>query len=237
MSRASDNVDPQEIAKFEKMAANWWDPEGDFKPLHNLNPLRVNYIDQHSNGLFGKQVLDLGCGGGILSESMVRLGAKVDGLDMGAEPLDIAKLHALEMKLDINYLQGTAESHAATHEAYYDVITCMEMLEHVPDPSSIIQSCAEMVKPGGYVFFSTINRNLLAYLETILAAEYLLKMLPVGTHDHRKFIKPAELISDAEHASLFCTDATGISYNPLSDLFSYTPNLNVNYMIATRKGD
>ncbi len=231
------NVDPAEIAKFEKMAATWWDPEGEFKPLHKLNPLRLNYIDQTCNGLFGKRVLDVGCGGGILSESMARIGAKVNGLDMGTEPLDVAKLHAIETGVQINYIQDTAESQRETNFGLYDVITCMEMLEHVPNPSSVVQACADMVKPGGYVFFSTINRNLRAYIETILGAEYLLKMLPVGTHDHNKFIKPSELISIAEHAELFCKDATGITYNPLIDIFSYTKNVDVNYMIATRKNE
>lgn len=229
------NVDPSEIAKFEKMASTWWDPEGEFKPLHRLNPLRLNYIDQTCGGVFGKRILDVGCGGGILSESMARIGAKVDGLDMGTEPLDVARLHALEMNVDVNYIQDTAESHCETHFQTYDVITCMEMLEHVPSPGSVIQACADMVKPGGYVFFSTINRNLRAYVETILGAEYLLKMLPIGTHDHKKFIKPSELISLAEHAGLFCEDATGITFNPLTNTFRYTKNVDVNYMIATKK--
>ena len=179
------NVDPAEIAKFEKMAATWWDPQGEFKPLHKLNPLRLNYIDQTCGGLFGKRVLDVGCGGGILSESMARIGAKVNGLDMGTEPLDVARLHAIETGVQLDYIQDTAESHRETNLASYDVITCMEMLEHVPSPRSVVQACADMVKPGGYVFFSTINRNLRAYIETILGAEYLLKMLPVGTQTIR----------------------------------------------------
>nr|WP_275659618.1 bifunctional 2-polyprenyl-6-hydroxyphenol methylase/3-demethylubiquinol 3-O-methyltransferase UbiG [Shewanella insulae] len=231
------NVDPQEIAKFEKMAATWWDPEGEFKPIHKLNPLRLNYIDQAVGGLFGKRVLDVGCGGGILSESMARLGAKVDGLDMGAEPLDVAKLHALEMGVEINYIQDTAEHHRDGHQGQYDVVTCMEMLEHVPDPASVIKACSDMVKPGGYVFFSTINRNIRAYVETVIGAEYLLKMLPVGTHDHKKYIKPSELIGMADAVDLECVDATGITYNPLTELFRYTKSLEVNYMIATVKQD
>ncbi|WP_298775814.1 bifunctional 2-polyprenyl-6-hydroxyphenol methylase/3-demethylubiquinol 3-O-methyltransferase UbiG [uncultured Shewanella sp.] len=231
------NVDPEEIAKFEKMASTWWDPQGEFKPLHKLNPLRLNYIDQTAGGIFGKQVLDVGCGGGILSESMAKLGAKVDGLDMGEEPLEVARLHALAANVNINYIKSTAEAHRDNHQGRYDVVTCMEMLEHVPDPSSVIQACSDMVKPGGYVFFSTINRNIMAYLQTIIGAEYLLKMLPVGTHDHKKFIKPSELISLAEHAQLQCTDATGITYNPLTDIFKYTEKLDVNYMIATVKND
>ncbi|WP_373317403.1 bifunctional 2-polyprenyl-6-hydroxyphenol methylase/3-demethylubiquinol 3-O-methyltransferase UbiG [Shewanella algidipiscicola] len=231
------NVDPQEIAKFEKMAETWWDPEGEFKPIHKLNPLRLNFIDQTVGGLFGKRVLDVGCGGGILSESMARIGAKVDGLDMGTEPLDVARLHALETGVELNYIQDTAEAHRDNHLGTYDVVTCMEMLEHVPDPASVIQACSDMVKPGGYVFFSTINRNIRAYIETVLGAEYLLKMLPVGTHDHNKYIKPAELIAMADHAELICSDATGITYNPMSGMFRYTKSLDVNYMIATIKND
>lgn len=231
------NVDPQEIAKFEKMAETWWDPEGEFKPLHKFNPLRLNFIDQTVDGLFGKRVLDVGCGGGILAESMARIGAKVDGLDMGGEPLEVAKLHALEAGVEVNYIQSTAEEHRDQHIAQYDVVTCMEMLEHVPDPASVIKACSDMVKPGGYVFFSTINRNIRAYVETILGAEYLLKMLPIGTHDHKKFIKPAELIGMADKAGLNCVDASGITYNPITGIFRYTPKLDVNYMIATVKDD
>ncbi|MCL1059981.1 bifunctional 2-polyprenyl-6-hydroxyphenol methylase/3-demethylubiquinol 3-O-methyltransferase UbiG [Shewanella gelidimarina] len=231
------NVDPEEIAKFEKMAATWWDLNGEFKPLHNLNPLRLNYIDQTAGGIFGKNVLDVGCGGGILSESMARIGANVTGLDMGDEPLDVARLHALEMGVSVNYIKNTAENHRDEHRQQYDVITCMEMLEHVPDPSSVIQACADMVKPGGFVFFSTINRNMRAYVETILGAEYLLKILPVGTHDHKKFIKPSELIALADNAELICNDAVGITYNPITDVFKYTKSLEVNYMITTVKND
>lgn len=229
------NVDPNEIAKFEKMAPTWWDPEGEFKPLHKLNPLRLNYIDQTCGGVFGKRILDVGCGGGILSESMARIGANVDGLDMGTEPLDVARLHALEMGVDVHYIQNTAESHRDTHPQVYDVITCMEMLEHVPNPGSVIQACADMLKPGGYAFFSTINNNLRAYVEAILGAEYILRILPIGTHDPSKFIKPSQLISLAEDAELFCENAIGITFNPLTDTFRYTKRVDVNYMIATKK--
>ena len=231
------NVDPAEIAKFEKMAATWWDPNGEFKPLHLLNPLRLNYIDQTANGIFAKKVLDVGCGGGILSESMARIGAHVDGLDMGEEPLEVARLHALETGVTVNYLKNTAEAHRDTHLAHYDVVTCMEMLEHVPDPQSVIKACCDMVKPGGFVFFSTINRNLKSYIQTILGAEYLLKMLPVGTHEHKKFIKPSELIALVDNTDLVCKDALGITYNPLTGIFKYTQSLDVNYMIATQKID
>lgn len=229
------NVDTQEIAKFEKMAASWWDPDGEFKPLHQLNPLRLNYIDQTCGGLFGKKVLDVGCGGGILSESIARIGAEVTGIDMGTEPLEVARLHALETGVTLDYLQTTAEGHRESHVEHYDVVTCMEMLEHVPDPLSVIQACCDMVKPGGFVFFSTINRNLRSYVETILGAEYLLKMLPVGTHDHGKFIKPSELIEMVDHTELLCKDAIGVTYNPLTSTFRYTSRVDVNYMIATEK--
>ncbi|MCL1037936.1 bifunctional 2-polyprenyl-6-hydroxyphenol methylase/3-demethylubiquinol 3-O-methyltransferase UbiG [Shewanella corallii] len=231
------NVDPKEIAKFESMAASWWDPKGEFKPLHELNPLRLNYIDEKSGGLFGKQVLDVGCGGGILSESMARIGANVTGLDMGEEPLEVARLHALEAGVNINYIKNTAESHRDEHKQQYDVVTCMEMLEHVPDPQSVIQACCDMVKPGGWVFFSTINRNLRSYVETILGAEYLLKMLPIGTHDHAKFIRPSELMALVDNTDLLCRDAHGITYNPITGLFRYTKSVEVNYMIATQKVD
>ncbi|MDP5146579.1 bifunctional 2-polyprenyl-6-hydroxyphenol methylase/3-demethylubiquinol 3-O-methyltransferase UbiG [Shewanella sp. ULN5] len=231
------NVDPQEIAKFEAMAQTWWDPNGEFKPLHQLNPLRLNYIDQTSKGIFAKKVLDVGCGGGILSESMAKIGAHVDGLDMGDEPLDIARLHALESGVTVNYIKSTAEQHRDSHKGYYDVVTCMEMLEHVPDPLSVIQACCNMVKPNGYVFFSTINRNWMSYLQTIVGAEYLLKMLPVGTHDHSKFIRPSELIDLVDKTDLLCKDALGIIYNPLSGVFKYSKSVDVNYMIATQKID
>ncbi|MBR9727222.1 bifunctional 2-polyprenyl-6-hydroxyphenol methylase/3-demethylubiquinol 3-O-methyltransferase UbiG [Shewanella intestini] len=229
------NVDLQEIAKFEAMAESWWDPEGDFKPLHQLNPLRLNYIDRTSGGIFGKQVLDVGCGGGILAESMAKIGANVTGLDMGNEPLEVAKLHALEAEVALTYLKNTAEQHRDEHTAQYDVVTCMEMLEHVPDPQSVIQACCDMVKPGGFVFFSTINRNIMSYLQTIVGAEYILKMLPVGTHEHNKFIKPSELIGLVDNTDLICKDALGITYNPISGVFKYTQRVDVNYMIATQK--
>ncbi|WP_434926118.1 bifunctional 2-polyprenyl-6-hydroxyphenol methylase/3-demethylubiquinol 3-O-methyltransferase UbiG [Shewanella sp. HL-SH2] len=234
---ANKNVDPDEIAKFEAMAQTWWDPNGSFKPLHQLNPLRLNYIDQTAQGIFGKKVLDIGCGGGILSESMAKIGAHVDGLDMGNEPLEVARLHALETGVTVNYIKCTAEEYRDTHQAYYDVVTCMEMLEHVPDPLSVIQACCDMVKPDGYVFFSTINRNWMSYLTAIVGAEYLLKMLPVGTHDHSKFIRPSELINLVDKTDLLCKDALGIAYNPLSGVFKYTNSVDVNYMIATQKVD
>ncbi|WP_351188842.1 bifunctional 2-polyprenyl-6-hydroxyphenol methylase/3-demethylubiquinol 3-O-methyltransferase UbiG [Shewanella sp. TB4-MNA-CIBAN-0142] len=235
--QSTPNVDPLEIAKFEAMAQTWWDLNGEFKPLHLLNPLRLNYIDQTAEGIFDKKVLDVGCGGGILSESMARLGANVDGIDMGNAPLEVAKLHALESGVTVNYLKTTAEAHRDNHREYYDVVTCMEMLEHVPDPQSVIQACCDMVKPNGFVFFSTINRNIMSYLKTIIGAEYLLKMLPVGTHDHSKFIRPSELMALVDNTDLLCKDALGITYNPLSGVFKYTKSVDVNYMITTQKID
>jgi 2-polyprenyl-6-hydroxyphenyl methylase/3-demethylubiquinone-9 3-methyltransferase len=235
--QSTPNVDPLEIAKFEAMAQTWWDLNGEFKPLHLLNPLRLNYIDQMAGGIFDNKVLDVGCGGGILSESMARIGAQVDGIDMGTEPLEVAKLHALESGVTVNYLKTTAEAHRDTHHEYYDVVTCMEMLEHVPDPQSVIQACCDMVKPNGFVFISTINRNMMSYLKTIIGAEYLLKMLPIGTHDHSKFIRPSELMAFVDNTDLLCRDALGITYNPLSGVFKYTKSVDVNYMIATQKID
>ena len=187
------NVDHLEIEKFEKLAQNWWDPTGDFKPLHQLNPLRLSYIERHSDGLFGKKILDVGCGGGILSESMAKLGANVQGIDMGKAPLEVARLHALEHKVEIQYQQITAEELASQESASFDVITCMEMLEHVPNSASVIQACCDMLKPHGFVFFSTINRTLKSYLQAIIGAEYILRWLPIGTHEWEKFIKPDEL--------------------------------------------
>lgn len=229
------NVDHLEIEKFEKLAQNWWDPTGDFKPLHQLNPLRLSYIERHSDGLFGKKILDVGCGGGILSESMAKLGANVRGIDMGKAPLEVARLHALEHKVEIQYQQITAEELASQESATFDVITCMEMLEHVPNPASVIQACCDMLKPNGFVFFSTINRTFKSYLQAIIGAEYVLKLLPIGTHEHDKFIKPSELITDIEQTDLLVKDSIGVTYNPLSQQFRYTNKLDVNYMLMAQK--
>ncbi|BES83983.1 ubiquinone biosynthesis O-methyltransferase [Pectobacterium araliae] len=228
------NVDHQEIAKFEAIASRWWDLEGEFKPLHRINPLRLGYISQHAEGLFGKKVLDVGCGGGILAESMAREGADVTGLDMGAEPLDVARLHALESGITVDYVQETVEAHAHAHPSLYDVVTCMEMLEHVPDPQSVVQACAKLVKPGGHVFFSTINRNAKAWIQLIVGAEYILKMVPRGTHDIKKFIRPAELMHWVDSTPLREKHITGLHYNPLTDHFKLGPNVDVNYMLHTR---
>lgn len=228
------NVDEQEIAKFEAMASRWWDLDGEFKPLHLLNPTRLDYINRGCQGLFGKKVLDVGCGGGILAESMAHKGAQVTGLDMGTEPLEVARLHALETGAQLDYIQTTVEQHAKEHPHRYDVVTCMEMLEHVPDPASVIRACKALVKPDGVVFFSTINRTAKSYLMMIIGAEYLLRWVPKGTHEHHKFIRPSELLSYTDAAGLQCQDLTGVHYNPLSQSFYLGPNVDVNYMLMTK---
>lgn len=227
------NVDHQEIAKFEAVASRWWDLEGEFKPLHRINPLRLNYIQQRADGVFGKKILDVGCGGGILAESMAREGADVTGLDMGAEPLQVARLHSLETGIKVTYVQETVEQHADDHTGLYDIVTCMEMLEHVPDPRSVVLACAKLVKPGGHVFFSTINRNNKAWLMAVIGAEYVLKMVPKGTHDVKKFIRPAELIGWINETPLRERNMIGLHYNPLTDKFKLAPNVDVNYMVHT----
>ncbi|HAS6347707.1 TPA: bifunctional 2-polyprenyl-6-hydroxyphenol methylase/3-demethylubiquinol 3-O-methyltransferase UbiG [Vibrio vulnificus] len=229
------NVDPNEIKKFEDMASRWWDLEGEFKPLHQINPLRLDYVLSKADGLFGKKVLDVGCGGGILAESMAKEGAVVTGLDMGKEPLEVARLHALETGTKLTYIQSTIEDHAAENGQMYDVVTCMEMLEHVPDPLSVIRSCAALVKPGGHVFFSTLNRNIKSYLFAIVGAEKLLKIVPEGTHDHNKFIRPSELIKMIDQTDLCEQGITGLHYNPLSDTYKLGHNVDVNYIVHTQK--
>ncbi|KNC93841.1 bifunctional 2-polyprenyl-6-hydroxyphenol methylase/3-demethylubiquinol 3-O-methyltransferase UbiG [Trabulsiella odontotermitis] len=233
-SSVAHNVDHQEIAKFEAVASRWWDLDGEFKPLHRINPLRLGYIAERSGGLFGKKVLDVGCGGGILAESMAREGATVTGLDMGAEPLQVARLHALETGIEVEYVQETVEEHAATHGQHYDVVTCMEMLEHVPDPRSVVRACAQLVKPGGHVFFSTINRNGKAWLMAVVGAEYVMRMVPKGTHDAKKFIKPAELLSWVDETPLKEQHIIGLHYNPLTNAFKLAPGVDVNYMLHTK---
>ncbi len=229
------NVDPNEIKKFEDMASRWWDLEGEFKPLHQINPLRLDYVLSKADGLFGKKVLDVGCGGGILAESMAKEGAVVTGLDMGKEPLEVARLHALETGTKLTYIQSTIEDHAAENAQMYDVVTCMEMLEHVPDPLSVIRSCTALVKPGGHVFFSTLNRNIKSYLFAIVGAEKLLKIVPEGTHDHNKFIRPSELIKMIDQTDLCEQGITGLHYNPLSDTYKLGRNVDVNYIVHTQK--
>ncbi|MDE1329800.1 bifunctional 2-polyprenyl-6-hydroxyphenol methylase/3-demethylubiquinol 3-O-methyltransferase UbiG [Vibrio aestuarianus] len=228
------NVDLNEIKKFEEMASRWWDLDGEFKPLHQINPLRLNYVLGNANGLFGKTVLDVGCGGGILAESMAREGANVTGLDMGKEPLDVARLHALETGTKLTYIQSTIEDHAEEKPHYYDVVTCMEMLEHVPDPLSVVRACATLVKPGGHVFFSTLNRNIKSYLFAIVGAEKLMRIVPEGTHDHDKFIRPSELIKMIDQTNLQEQGITGLLYNPLTDTYRLGRNVDVNYIVHTR---
>ncbi|WP_434524367.1 bifunctional 2-polyprenyl-6-hydroxyphenol methylase/3-demethylubiquinol 3-O-methyltransferase UbiG [Photorhabdus asymbiotica] len=230
----TNNVDQQEIEKFEAVASRWWDLEGEFQPLHRINPLRLNYILQRSEGIFGKKILDVGCGGGILSESMAREGAEVTGLDMGTEPLQIARLHALETGIPVTYVQETVESHAEKYPQAYDIVTCMEMLEHVPDPESVVRACAQLVKPGGHVFFSTINRNKKAWFMAVIGAEYILNMVPKGTHDAKKFIRPSELIGWIDRTPLKERHIIGLHYNPLTDKFSLGYNVDVNYMLHTQ---
>lgn len=223
------NVDSAEVAKFDALASRWWDPDGDFRPLHRINPLRLDWIRQQVD-LRGKVVVDVGCGGGILSESMAGAGAEVTGIDMAPAPLEVARLHLQETGVDVTYLQSTAESLASENAGRFDVVTCLEMLEHVPDPAQVIQSCAELVKPGGHVFFSTINRNPKAFMFAIVGAEYLLKLLPAGTHEYQKFIKPSELEEWARHAGLDLCASTGMHYNPVTRDYSLGPGLDVNYL-------
>ncbi|MFO7706496.1 MAG: bifunctional 2-polyprenyl-6-hydroxyphenol methylase/3-demethylubiquinol 3-O-methyltransferase UbiG [Halopseudomonas sp.] len=228
------NVDRAEIAKFEALASRWWDRNSEFKPLHQINPLRTNWIDARV-GLAGKEVLDVGCGGGILTEAMALRGAKVMGIDMGEAPLAVARLHQLESGVDVDYQQTTAEQLAELHPGRFDVVTCLEMLEHVPDPASVIRACATLVKPGGEVFFSTINRNPKSFVFAIVGAEYILRLLPRGTHEFAKFIKPAELGRWSRDAGLDMQDIIGLTYNPLTKIYKLESDVDVNYMIHTRR--
>jgi len=229
------NVDHTEVNKFEALAARWWDPNSEFRPLHEINPLRLEYIDTIAS-LSGKKVLDVGCGGGILSESMAAKGAEVTGIDMGENNLAVARLHLLESGENVDYLQMPVEQLAQEQAGQYDIVTCMEMLEHVPDPASIIKACSQLVKPEGHVFFSTLNRNPKSYLLAIIGAEYVLKLLPKGTHDFEKFIKPSELDQWIREAGLSSRDITGLVYNPLTRVYRLDANdVDVNYMVHTRK--
>ena len=234
MTEQTLNFDPQEIAKFEELASRWWDPDSEFKPLHEINPLRLEYIDRRSS-LQGKKVVDVGCGGGILAESMALKGADVLGIDMGKAPLSVASLHKLETGAELDYEQITAEELAERDAGKYDVVTCMEMLEHVPDPASVIAACSKLVKADGHVFFSTINRNPKSYLFAIVGAEYIMKMLPKGTHDYKKLIKPSELEVWARSADLHLRELTGMSYNLLSKKYSLGHDVDVNYLMHTQK--
>ena len=229
------NVDQNEISKFNEIAARWWDPEGEFKPLHLLNPTRLGYISDQLGGLFGRNTLDVGCGGGILAESMARAGAKVTGIDMAPDGLNVARLHALEAGVNIDYQQSTAEDFAARHAGEFELVTCMEMLEHVPDPASVVRACAELAAPGATLVFSTINKTAKAYLFAIVGAEYLLKLVPRGTHQFDKFIRPSVLMRYIEDAGLELVDATGLHFNPLNNSFKLGAGLDVNYLVVARK--
>ncbi len=226
-----DNVDPSEIAKFEALASRWWDPDSEFKPLHEINPLRLDFIDARA-GLAGKRVLDVGCGGGILSEAMAHRGAKVTGIDLGATPLEVARMHQQESGVTVDYRQISAEQMASEQPGEYDIVTCLEMLEHVPDPAAVVRACATLVRPGGHVFFSTINRNPKAYAFAIIGAEYVLSLLPRGTHDYRKFIRPSELSNWCRATGLRVREQSGLTYNPLTRTYRLAPrDVSVNYMM------
>lgn len=231
------NVDPAEIAKFEALAAKWWDRASEFKPLHDINPLRLNWIDERV-GLAGKRVLDVGCGGGILAESMARRGATVLGIDMGEAPLAVARLHAEQDGVTgISYRRVQVEVLADEQPGSFDTVTCLEMLEHVPDPGAVVAACLKLVKPGGRVFFSTINRNPKAYLFAVIGAEYILRLLPRGTHDFKKFIRPSELGAWSRAAGLEVKDIIGLTYNPLTKHYKLEADVDVNYMIQTLRKD
>jgi len=230
MTAVRDNVDPAEVAKFDALASRWWDPDGEFRALHDINPLRLDWIRQHVE-LAGTRVVDIGCGGGILAESMAMANATVTGIDMAEGPLAVARLHQHESGAVVDYRQATAEELAAAEAESFDVVTCLEMLEHVPDPVQVIEACAELVRPGGHVFFSTINRNPKSFAFAIVGAEYVLKLLPAGTHEYEKFIRPSELESWARPAGLALRDTIGMHYNPLTKDYSLGRNLDVNYLM------
>jgi len=228
------NADPQELAKFGDLAHRWWDADGEFRPLHQINPLRLDWIDQQAR-LAAKQVLDIGCGGGILAESMAQRGAQVLGIDLSTKPLRVAQLHALESGVaNLRYREVAAEALAEESPAVFDVVTCMEMLEHVPEPASVVQACARLVKPGGWVFFSTINRNAMAWLQAVVAAEHVLKLLPKGTHEYQRFIRPSELTRWCRQTGLSPQDFRGMAYNPLTQRYSLNADTSVNYLLSCR---
>lgn len=232
----ADNLDPEELRKFDELASRWWDPEGEFRPLHAMNPARLGFIGRYAQ-LDGARVADIGCGGGILAEGLARAGASVTGIDMAEGGLAAARRHAQENGLVIDYRQGTAEEFAAKHPAHYDAVTCMELLEHVPDPGSLVQACRDLVRPGGWVFFSTLNRNAKAYLFAIVGAEYLCRMLPPGTHQYDRFVRPAELDAWARRAGLLTHAVAGIRFNPLAGGFELGGKPDINYIAACRRDD
>ena len=234
MTTAQQNIDPAEIAKFDALASRWWDPQGDFRPLHEINPLRLDYIRQRVP-LNGKKVLDVGCGGGILAESMAEAGAQVTGIDMAEKPLAVARLHQAESGTDVTYRQSTAEDLAGEMSDTFDVVTCLEMLEHVPSPRTVVAACTKLAKPGGDIFFSTINRNPKSFLFAIVGAEYVLKLLPTGTHEYEKFIRPSELDEWARESRLELMSSIGLHYNPITRDYSLGDNLDVNYMMHFRR--
>ncbi len=223
------NADQAELDKFNQLASRWWDPQGEFKPLHRMNPLRLHYINSRAP-LNQKTVVDVGCGGGLLAEGMAQVGGEVCGIDLASEALEVAKLHLLESEYEIDYQETSVEDLAAQRPGEFDIVTCLEMLEHVPNPTSVISACAELLKPGGNIFFSTINRTTKSYLMAILGAEYVLKLLPKGTHDHKKFIRPSELDKWARQSGLMLKHATGMHYNPVTEQFWLAPDLDVNYI-------
>ena len=228
------NVDPFELEKFSQLAHRWWDPQSEFKPLHDINPLRLDHIDRIAT-LGGRTVLDVGCGGGILAEAMAARGAHVTGIDLADKPLKVAQLHLYESGLQVEYLKTPAEEFARSRPAYYDIVTCMEMLEHVPDPAATVRACSELVKPGGWVFFATLNRNPKSYLFAVLGAEYVLKLLPRGTHDYAKFIKPSELAAMCRNSQLSVAGIIGMTYHPLSRLYALAGDTSVNYILHCQK--
>ena len=228
------NADAAELQRFEQAAAHWWDPEGEFKPLHRLNPLRVAFINEHAP-LAGRRVLDVGCGGGLLAEAMAALGAQVTGIDLGEQALGVARLHLLESGQQVDYQLDSAEAFAARYPGQFDIVTCLEMLEHVPEPASVVTAVSELVKPGGQVFFSTINRNAKSLAMAVIAAEYLLKLIPAGTHEYRKLIRPAELAAWARRAGLVVEELVGLHYNPFSERYSFGGNVDVNYFARCTK--
>ena len=227
------NADPQELAKFGELAHHWWDPEGDFRPLHQINPLRLDWIDQQAR-LAGKSVVDVGCGGGILTESMAARGADALGIDLSTKPLRVAQLHAMEAGLAVHYREVSAEALAAEAPGSFDVVTCMEMLEHVPDPASVVRACAALVKPGGWVFFSTLNRNAKAFAMAIVGAEHVLKLLPKGTHEYARFIRPSELARWCREAALIAHGFKGMEHNPMTGRYYLSDDTSVNYLLACR---